>query len=326
MTMTSATPVGDPALATPATSQPAVPAHELNPVLRGPVLVALHGRESTIAPITFGSRLAERLNVALRVVTVVEPPQMYGAPPGMGMTPLSSAFDFTPIQEEIVKRSLRDAHVEERCTLDIRHGEPTREIRLLAEEVNATFIIVAAAPHRRLRHDVAGIFASQVLRNAPCPVLSLSLDASTLPNTIVAGIDFSPSSIRSAQAALLVLDDNGTLILAHAPAPPSAQHVHGASRARYVADVADAFSRVRDELRACAPPSITIETGHLEGRVAPALLGLAEFVGADMVTVGSHSHNIVERFFVGSVASTILHAASCTVLASPPPPAAHPHD
>jgi nucleotide-binding universal stress UspA family protein len=271
----------------------------------------------------FGRRLAERLNVALRVVTVVEPPQMYGAPPGLGMTPLSSAFDFTPIQEEIVKRSLREAGVGERCTLDIRHGEPTREIRLLAEEVNATFIIVAAAPHRRLRHDVAGIFASQVLRNAPCPVLSLSMDAARLTKTIVAGIDFSPSSIRSAQAALLVLDDSGTLILAHAPAPPPAQHVSGTSSARYVADVADAFSRLRDELRACTQPTITIETAHLEGRVAPALLGLAEFVGADMVTVGSHSRNMVERFFVGSVASTILHAASCSVLASPPPPPAH---
>jgi hypothetical protein len=43
---------------------------------------------------------------------------------------------------------------------------------------------------------------------------------------------------------------------------------------------------------------------------------------ADLVTVGSHSRNVVERFFVGSVATTILHGAVCSVLASPDPSAA----
>jgi hypothetical protein len=56
--------------------------------------------------------------------------------------------------------------------------------------------------------------------------------------------------------------------------------------------------------------------------VATELLELASEVNADLITVGRHSRNVVERFFVGSVATTVMHGAACSVLASPDPSAA----
>jgi hypothetical protein len=51
-------------------------------------------------------------------------------------------------------------------------------------------------------------------------------------------------------------------------------------------------------------------------------LDLAIAEHADLITIGRHSWNIVERFFVGSVATEIMHGAPCSVLGSPEPPAA----
>ena len=58
-------------------SGPAV-ANSRNPALRGPVLLATDGAsQSSAAPVT-ARRIADKLGVALEVVTVVEPQILYG--------------------------------------------------------------------------------------------------------------------------------------------------------------------------------------------------------------------------------------------------------
>lgn len=295
-----------------------------NPVRRGPVLLALHGSEPTAAPIAFARQLAQRLGVGLEVVSVAETLRMYGSELGVGMAPVPVMYeDFTPILGEMVRRKLRDACGDDNWRLTIRTGHPARAIADLAGEVNATMIIVGAAPHRVLRHEVSGVRALQVLRRAPCPVLSVAPDATGLPGIVVAATDFSPASIRAAEAALLTLGDGGTFILAHVPLPvPLRQPVANHTGALYGVDIGNVFERLRAELRPFLPPGATLETRQLNGTVASELLELARAVNADLITVGMHSRNVVERFFVGSVATTVMHGAACSVLASPDPSAA----
>src|SRR5688572_17933417 len=62
---------------TESASGPAV-ANPRNPALRGPVLLATDGAsQSSAAPMT-ARRIADKLGVALEVVTVLEPQIMYG--------------------------------------------------------------------------------------------------------------------------------------------------------------------------------------------------------------------------------------------------------
>ena len=67
---------------------------------------------------------------------------------------------------------------------------------------------------------------------------------------------------------------------------------------------------------------VTIETLIRTDDDIDGILAGAAAVDADLIAVGTHGPRFVERIFVGSVASSVLHAAAQTVLAVPPPPAA----
>jgi nucleotide-binding universal stress UspA family protein len=151
-------------------------------------------------------------------------------------------------------------------------------------------------------------------------VLSVAPGSAGLLRTIVAAVDFSPASIRAVEAGILAMEEGGTLILTHVPLGVNLSHpVRDTSGAVFGLDVVQAFERLRDELRPLLPPNATLETRQLSGRVAPELLALANSVSADLLTVGVHSRNVVERLFVGSVATKLIHGAPSSVLASPTP-------
>ena len=320
MTTLIASPEATNLLSTPATTS-LLTAKPDNPVRRGPIVLALHGSESSKAPIALAHRLAQRLQVGLEVVTVGEPLALL---PDIGISPASLVYqDYTPVQEAVVRANLREVCGSDDWHLNVRYGFPAQEIARLAEEVNATLIVVAAAPHRGLRHQVSGVRAVQVLRHAPCPVISADPDSDALPRTVVAAIDFSPASIRAAEAGLLVLDEGGKFILAHAVFPVTLKHVvQNRTGALFGADVPEVFARLREELRPLLPSGAALETQQLRGEVGPALLDLASAEQADLITIGRHSRNIVEQFFIGSVATEVMHGATCSVLGSPDPSAA----
>jgi nucleotide-binding universal stress UspA family protein len=122
---------------------------------------------------------------------------------------------------------------------------------------------------------------------------------------------------------MLLASDDARLFLVHVPLPVDlAFTFRDAMGGITGGDVADHFQRLRDELEPYAPPGLVIETASLEGSVASAVLAFAEEAGADLVAAGTHGPGLVERFFVGSAATGILHGASCSALVSPAPSAA----
>jgi hypothetical protein len=48
--------------------------------------------------------------------------------------------------------------------------------------------------------------------------------------------------------------------------------------------------------------------------VVPGILELAEEVGADLITCGSHGRGAMGRLLIGSVSEAVLHGALCPVL------------
>jgi nucleotide-binding universal stress UspA family protein len=142
-----------------------------------------------------------------------------------------------------------------------------------------------------------------------------------LPRRIVVAVDFSPASVRAAQTALLLLAPGGTLALLHVIPPLLGDVPLRGPQGRDSADaIRSMFSRLRDELRPYAPRDVTIETLIRTDDDIDGILAGAGAVDADLIAVGTHGPRFVERIFVGSVASSVLHAAAQTVLAVPPPP------
>lgn len=308
----------------PEGSFPGADARPPNPVLRGPILLAIHGGEESAASIRVAHRLATRLGVGLQVVTVVDLVLEYSGPDLMPAVARLDGSAGTVAQGEAVQHRLRETlGGQAQWALDVRSGRPAREITRAAREANATLVVVAAEPRRGIRHVVSGTRALQIVGRSPCPVVSVAPSFASLPATIVAPIDFSPSSIRAAQAALLLASDGARLILVHVPIPLHFERARRDAAGSLVGgDVSEHFRHVRDQLEPFGPAGLTIETRTLDGGVVSSVLALAESEQADLIAVGTHGHGVVERFFVGSVAAGLLHGAACSVVAAPPPPPA----
>jgi nucleotide-binding universal stress UspA family protein len=297
----------------------------LNPALHGPVLLATDGTGKSGAPAIAAKLIAQRLGVPLEIVTVLEPQVIYGA--ALGGIPV-----YLPEVDE-ARKATRMADVSEFVTryaeapaappIHLRFGGVAEEIALVARERSATLVVVGAAPHQRLNHIVAGELAVRVLRESTAPVLSVPPGFSALPKSVVVAMDFSPASVRAAETALLLLTEGGTLTLLHVLSPLLAdapiRDVQGGDPSDTIQTL---FGRVRDELRPFTPADVTIETRIRTDLNVDGILESAASVAADLVVVGTHGPRLLERIFVGSVASSIVHAAPQAVLAVPPPPAA----
>ena len=292
-----------------------------NPVRRGPVVLATDGTGRSGAVVVAAQLLAERLGLSLEVVTVL-PSVPYPLTPDV-MVPID------PVTDDI-RREARETTVCDYVTrysggatparIHVRVGDTTTEIGRFANEVSATIVVIGSAPHRRLGRVRCGERAAHVLRAVSCPVLSVPPNFADLPRLVLAAVDFSPSSIRAAQAALLVVHSRGTVVLTHVLPPlvqPSALSVpHAGDRE---AAAREMFDRLLDELRPSMPPGVTTETQILTAEAAEGILSSADVIDADLVAVGTHASSILTRLLLGSVAEQVLYGANTMVLAAPPP-------
>jgi nucleotide-binding universal stress UspA family protein len=294
----------------------------LNPAFHGPILLATDGTSQSGAPVLAARLLAEHLGVPLEVVTVLEPEMAYGVMLGG-----------TPIYMPEVEDARRTARMERVLayvsrfsggaappSIHVRFGAIAEEIAEVARDRSATMIIVGAAPHQRVNHIVAGQRAVHVLRASRVPVLSVPPGFGALPRNILVAVDFSPASIRAAQTALLFLGNGGSLTLLHVLSP-----LLGDAPLRDIAGcnptdtVQTLFARARAELQPYVPGHVTIETRVRTDDDADGIVRCANSIGADLIVVGTHGPRLLERVFLGSVASSVVHSAAQAVLAVPPP-------
>jgi hypothetical protein len=83
----------------------------------------------------------------------------------------------------------------------------------------------------------------------------------------------------------------------------------------YKQDAGDALQKTREQLR--VPKDITVQNVLLQGDPATELLAFATSVNADLIATGSHGHGFVARLLIGSVATRIVRASTCSVLTVP---------
>jgi len=286
-------------------------------------VLASDGREQSDGSLIAARLVAARLGVPFEVVTVLEPLPVYGTSDGDELAALAEV-DRRPIREARVRRQIETLTPQgEHWLLHVRYGSFAHEVAAVARERAASLVVVGAAPHHRLGFVVAGARAAQLLHILDCPVLSTAPEFTGVPSRTVVATDFAPPSIRAAEATLRLLEAGDTLTLVHAvpvydayipPSPPLTSD----SRAR----AESSMSHLRSALALRAPAGVTLKTHIIDGGVEWDLIEYARAQGAGLIAVGTHGPGVWERLFVGSSASSILHAAKSSVLACPPPPAA----
>ena len=293
-----------------------------NPALAGPILLATDGTGQSGAAVVAARLLAEQLDVPFEVVTVLEPDPAYGV--ALGGTPL-----YLPDVDE-ARRARRISEVLGYVTrfaggaapppMHVRFGAIAEETADVALARSATMVVMGSAPHQRVNRVIAGERAVHVLRASPVPVLSVPPGFSALPRNILVGVDFAPASVHAAQVALLLLANGGTLTLLHMLSPLLGDAPIRDATGRDPADaVQTLLERVRTELGPYVPDGVTVETRMRTGDDADGIVQCATAMGADLVVVGTHGPRLLERVFLGSVASSVVRSAAQTVLAVPPP-------
>jgi nucleotide-binding universal stress UspA family protein len=294
--------------------------------LRGrPILVATDGSRQATAAVRVAAALADARGALPEVLQVFDSRVFAPPSPLPGLIALTDdLLGETPHEGQ--KRELRVAIDEllgspRDWPIHVRIGTPAGAIVREAERAGAALIVVGLRHHGTVDRVLRDETTLHVARAAHVPVLGVAPTLVGLPGRVVVGVDFSRASVRAARAALTLLADGGTLVLAYArpPIDVTSEADEGAETIQ-AQGVPAAFDRLRAELLAGdhLPPGVAIEPVVLPGDPAAELRALAERSGADLIAVGSHRHETVERWLLGSVTTELVRDGRVSVLVVPP--------
>jgi nucleotide-binding universal stress UspA family protein len=210
-------------------------------------------------------------------------------------------------------------------------GEAAPEIIWLAQEVRCSFIVLATRGQTGLARLLMGSVAEQVVRSAPCPVVTVNA-ASPEPvtmesqpetegrasgdmaiKTILHPTDFSDRCEAAFRVACSLAKDHAARVIAvhvpepiavpagMAPAPPLPTGYRGGLEERLR----------RFQLLA---PEVKVEGRVEEGEPATGIVNAARVTDCDLIVMGTQGRTGVGRLHMGSVAENVLRTAPCPVV------------
>jgi nucleotide-binding universal stress UspA family protein len=212
---------------------------------------------------------------------------------------------------------------------EVREGRPAGEIVRAAQDLRADLIVMATHGRSGFQRWVLGSVTERVLRQAPCPVLTVPAHAAEQPHPmffkrILCATDFSPASEAAvAYAVFLAAKAEACLLLVHVldragagARPESGPDADGRRGA-------DFECAARAQLRRALPPEAREWCMPEEivtcGKVAPEILRLAGEREAGLIVMGVHGRSLLDLMAFGSVTHEVVREAVCPVLTVRPP-------
>lgn len=192
-----------------------------------------------------------------------------------------------------------------------------------AEEEDVDLIIMGTHGRRGIRHLLVGSVTEEVVRTAPCAVLSVRGTGAPRPLSatqhVLAPIDFSKSS----QEALLVARN----VAANYEADLQLLHVieetlHPAFYNMGVMSIRDLQPDIEERTRKALEQAFARTQGRevrteyftVEGHAAREIVRFADEHDTDIIVIATHGLTGVEHFMLGSVTEKIVRRAPCPVL------------
>lgn len=291
-------------------------------LFRRPILVASDGTQTSLAALRIGATLAHRYEGSVHVVTVLDP-LLYTVPArgtdiGGGVGGGAELLRLASTQRlKDVRDQIRDVSGDAEWPVEIRVGAAASYVTSEAQVHDATMVVMGLRPRSTLDRVFGGETALRVMRQSRVPVLAVVPTLTELPARVVAAVDFSRSSLRAAHAAANLVADGGTFFLAYVQPPlhPRTEDTEGLG-VIYSQGVAAAFGRMSAEL--WLPPRVRVQTVFLEGTPAAELTRFADRASADLISVGSHRHGMIDRLILGSVTADLVRGAARSLLVCPP--------
>lgn len=179
-------------------------------------------------------------------------------------------------------------------------------------------VVMGTHGRRGLRHMLLGSVAEEVVRTAPCPVLTVRGDGGRGPaqglERILVPVDMSEHSYRALDVARSLAAGRDTSVeVLHVVEDPPRPEPYDGPRGGPEVD----HGRVRETLVArmggeggAVPVEVHVDTGH----TVSTIVDFAEREGVDMIVLASHGLTGLKRVLLGSVAERVIRRAPCPVL------------
>ncbi len=258
----------------------------------------------------FALGLADRFGAKLYAVHVI-PQEAYAfAHPDAVERFLKEARDFASCKLNQIVASLQ--HQGRRCEVLLGEGVAAEVITGFAEAHAADLLVVGTSSRAGLGKFFVGSVAEQIIREAPCPVLTVGPNVVREPSgeiqSIVYATDFSPGSMRAVELAVLLAHEyQAHLTLMHV--------VEGILRESPHLAIQVTERRLRDllpEPELTYEPEVVVEVGP----VAERILGIAADLSADLIVMGARGAGAFAETIshFGSIVHKVVSLAKCPVL------------
>lgn len=236
--------------------------------------------------------------------------------------------DVVDIQEADILEDLHDAIRGEHSALaeprlqerSVAYPSAAGGILTYATEHDASLVVLGTHGRRGVRRLVLGSVAEEVVRRAPCPVVTVGRGA-VKPSAMEGGhmlvpVDFSEHQDRLlAHAREFALVYGMDLTLFHVVEVKQMPEPYGVGESTL--DPGVLGDRAREALEEKAQAlrehgvSVSIETRG--GHPAEETLNMADELDAAFITIATHGRSGVERMLMGSVAEKVIRQAPCPV-------------
>lgn len=209
----------------------------------------------------------------------------------------------------------------------VRDGAVPATILELARSLPADLLVMGTHGQGGLERLVLGSVTEAVLRKAPCPVLTTPREERAFSGPvpfkrILYATDFSPAADHALGYALSLAEEaQGNLMLVHVmDGPTLAATTSGLplGLSRVTADLArGAEEKLRQAVPAPARLWCEAEEHVAFGRPADEIVRLAREREAQLIVMGVHGRNVLDRMLFGSTTHHVIRNAPCPVLTIP---------
>jgi nucleotide-binding universal stress UspA family protein len=290
------------------------------------ILCAIDFSSHSARALRHAERLADWYEADLRLLHTyhVLPVAPFG--PEMTAAALLTEEYRAQLKDELLRFSECRGPLRTRLRADVVEGTPASCILDAARDWPADFLVVGTHGRSGLPRLVLGSVAERVLRQAPCPVLTVPApvargDTRAVFKRIVCAVDFSPSSSRALEyATSLAREADASLAVLHV------FELQGAFPERWrealtphviQQELLALQSERRERLERAVPDAVraycTVETVMRDGTPYREILRVAEERDADLIVLGVHGRNAADLLFFGSTANHVIREAACPV-------------
>ncbi len=203
-------------------------------------------------------------------------------------------------------------------------GSPPDAIVDYAEDCDIDLIVAGTHGRRGLQRLLIGSVAEEVLRTAPCPVLTVRKQQDVAPawavRNILVPVDFSDASLDALRHAKeLALTYGAQITLVHAVEEVIYPSAYGVEPANLPGP--QVIDRVEQNLAELARTEVGYEHAVVQAKVgyAPSvILDYADANEVDLVVIATHGRTGIERMLLGSVAERVTRRSPAPVFAVKP--------